>query len=93
MNKPKPKVEQEQPKDITDRSELIGRTRSLMNLIPLIVQTDSSRIVSVMIQDHQVVPKIEGVSLEHHNLSHHGRDETKIKQLKTIELKAVHHGS
>ena len=30
-----------------------------MDLVPLIVQTDSSRVVSVMIQDHFVVPQIE----------------------------------
>jgi hypothetical protein len=56
-----------------------------MKLIPLIVQSDSSRVISVVIQDHQVVPLLNGVSFEHHNLSHHGRDEAKIKQLKTIE--------
>ena len=56
-----------------------------MNMIPLIVQTDSSRVVSVMIQDHQVVPKVAGVSSEHHNLSHHGQDKTQIEQLRKIE--------
>jgi hypothetical protein len=57
----------------------------MMNLIPLILRTDSSRIVTLVIQDHLVVPKIKGVSAEHHNLSHHGRDPDKIKQLKIIE--------
>ncbi|MCH7988915.1 MAG: DUF1552 domain-containing protein [Planctomycetes bacterium] len=89
LKTPKPKVEERQPKDIYDKTDLVGRMRLLMNLIPLIVQTDSSRVISVMIQDHQVVPKIDGVSLEHHNLSHHGRDEAKIKQLKQIEKALV----
>ena len=39
----------------------------------------------MVIQDHLVVPTINGVSAEHHNLSHHGRDPEKIKQLKIIE--------
>ncbi len=52
-------------------------------------QTDSSRVVSVMIQDHYVVPKIEGVTGNHHNLSHHGRDKTKIEQLRKIESTLV----
>ena len=46
-------------------------------------------MISVVIQDHLVVPQVAGVSLEHHNLSHHGRDEAKIKQLKKIEKAIV----
>ena len=60
-----------------------------MNLIPLILQTDSSRVVTVMIQDHLVVPRIQGVTAEHHNLSHHGKDPQKIEQLKIIETEIV----
>ena len=82
---PKPAVDEEPPSDIVDPSDLIGRMRLLLNMIPLIVQTDSSRVVSVMIQDHQVVPRVPGVSGEHHNLSHHGQDTAKIEQLKKIE--------
>lgn len=89
LKKPKPSAREQQPRNIQDKTDLIGRTRLLMNLIPLIVQSDSSRVISVMIQDHQVVPKVEGVSLEHHNLSHHGRDELKIAQLKKIEKALV----
>ena len=65
---------------------MIGRTRSLMNLIPLILQTDSSRIVTVVIQDHGVVPQIPGVPAEHHNLSHHGQNPQKIEQLSNLFL-------
>ena len=32
------------------------------------------------------VPPIQGVTLGHHDLSHHGKDPTKIAQLKTLEL-------
>jgi hypothetical protein len=85
MEKPKPKVDVEPPSDIPDPADLIGRAQLLMDLIPLIVQTDSSRVVSVMIQDHFVVPKVEGVTGNHHNLSHHGQDPAKIEQLQRIE--------
>ena len=40
-----------------------------------------------------LVPPIAGVSLGHHDLSHHGQDPTKIEQLKKVELekmKTVH---
>jgi hypothetical protein len=89
LDRPKPKIDAEQPQDITDSADLTGRTRSLLNLIPLILQTDSTRVVAVVIQDHQVVPKINGVTAEHHNLSHHGQDPEKIKQLKIIETELL----
>jgi len=41
--------------------------------------------VSVVIQDHHVIPQVAGVSSEHHNLSHHGKDPAKIEQLQKIE--------
>lgn len=89
LDRPKPKVDAEKPRDITDAADLIGRTKSLLNLIPLILQTDSTRVISVVIQDHLVVPKIKGVTSEHHNLSHHGQDPSKIQQLKIIETEIL----
>ena len=89
LDRPKPKVDQSPPQDIADSSDLIGRTQAMFNLIPLILQTDSTRVLTMLIQDHLVVPKIEGVSAEHHNLSHHGQDPSKIKQLKTIESRLL----
>ena len=85
LDRPKPIVDAEVPTDIANKQDLIGRADALFNLIPLILQTDSSRIITMVIQDHLVVPTINGVSAEHHNLSHHGRDPEKIKQLKIIE--------
>ena len=89
VEKPKPKVNAEQPTDIRDPADMIGRTRLLMDLVPLIIQTDSSRVVSIMVQDHYTIPKVEGVSADHHNLSHHGQDEEKIDQLEKIEREIV----
>lgn len=86
LDKPKPSVEVEPPKDINDPTDLIGKTRLLANLIPLIVRTDSSRVITLMIQDHFVVPKVDGVTVNHHNLSHHGQDSSKIEQLEKVEL-------
>jgi hypothetical protein len=89
MNKPKASVDVAPLVDINDPSDLIGRTQLLMDLVPLVVQTDSSRVITVMVQDHAVVPKVEGVSADHHNLSHHGQDPTKIGQLEKIEAGIV----
>jgi len=85
LDRPKPEVNVEVPKDIAEPSELLGRIRALTNLIPLMLQTDSTRVVSLMIQDHHAVPNIAGVQAGHHPLSHHGQDPAKIAQLKIIE--------
>ena len=87
--RPKPVVDAEPPTDIGDNTDIIGRVRLLFDLIPLILATDSSRVVSVMIQDHQTVPKVEGVTADQHNLSHHGQDQRKIDQLKIVETEIV----
>ena len=85
LAKPKPKVDAQQPKDIEKESDLLGRTNLMMDLIPLIVQTDSSRMITLVVQGRNDVPDIPGVSVDHHNLSHHGQDEDKIEQLQKIE--------
>jgi hypothetical protein len=85
MDKPKPKVDAKKPSDIADHADMIGRVKLLTDLVPLIIQTDSSRVISIMVQDHFVVPKVEGVTGNHHNLSHHGQDKEKIEQLQKIE--------
>ena len=85
----KPVVGAEQPTDLPNPADLIGRIKLMFNLIPLILETDSSRVVSMMIQDHGVVPTVQGVSSDQHSLSHHGQDPGKIEQLKKIELQIV----
>ncbi|MEE2934464.1 MAG: DUF1552 domain-containing protein [Planctomycetota bacterium] len=85
LDRPKPKVDATIPKDILDPSELLGKIRGLVNLIPLMLQTDSTRVVSLMIQADHGVPNIAGVQGEHHPLSHHGQDPAKIVQLQIIE--------
>jgi hypothetical protein len=89
LDKEKPTVTEAQPTDIAGPADLVGRTRLLMNLVPLILQSDSSRVITVMIQDHRVVPEVKGVSGEHHNLSHHGQEAEKIAQLKRIESELI----
>ncbi len=89
-DRPKPAVVAEQPTDETDTGYLIGRIRLMFGLIPLIFETDSSRVVSLMMQDHSVVPlDVPGASADQHNLSHHGQQPSKIRQLKLVETAIV----
>jgi hypothetical protein len=84
--KPKPRVDEQPPKDVTDGNDLIGRMRLLFDLVPLVLQTDSTRIVTIFLQGANSVPPVPGVTIDHHNLSHHGKDPAKIAQLRLIEL-------
>ena len=83
--KPKPKVEAKQPQDIPNPGDIIGRTKLLFDLTHLALQTDSTRLISIMLGGASTVPPIPGVSMAHHDLSHHGQDPAKIAQLKILE--------
>jgi hypothetical protein len=87
--KPKPKLEAKQPQDIANPADLIGRTRLLFDLTHLAIQTDSTRLITIMLLGTSLVPPIQGVSDGHHNLSHHGQDPNKLEQLKTVELEKL----
>jgi len=87
--KPKPKVDAKQPQDIGNSSDLVGRTRLLFELTSLAIETDSTRLVTIMLLGTSSVPPIAGVSLGHHDLSHHGQDPNKLDQLKKVELEKM----
>jgi len=87
--KPKPKVTVEPPKDIPNAADLIGRTRLLFDLSHLAIQTDSTRLITIMLAGSSFAPPIKGVSLGHHDLSHHGKDPGKLEQLRIVELETM----
>jgi hypothetical protein len=89
FRKPKPKVEAAPPKDITNTSDVLGRTRLLLDLTYLALKTDSTRLVSIMLGGSTHVPPIPGVTLGYHDLSHHGKEPTKLEQLKIVETETL----
>lgn len=88
-NRPKPKVNQKAPVDINDPSDLIGRQKTMCDVIRLALQTDSTRFITMHIPGAGGVIPIEGVDQGYHNLSHHGRDETKLEQLALVETALI----
>src|SRR5262249_1377860 len=64
--KPRPKVNIAPPKDIPDAADLIGRTRLLFDLSHLALQTDSTRLITIMLAGSTSAPPIKGVTLGHH---------------------------
>ncbi len=89
MDRPKPSVDSVPPIDNSDPADILGRIDLWLELMPLILATDSSRVISLMIQDHGVVPKLQGITADQHNLSHHGQDPGKIAQLRQLETEIV----
>lgn len=83
--KPKPKVNVKPPEDIRDNADLIGRTRMMYDLMHLALETDSTRIITLQLQGTGLVAPIEGVTMAHHELSHHGKDPEKLRQLGLLE--------
>jgi hypothetical protein len=84
-NRPKPKVDYPQPKDIADANAVIARSKLMFDLIRLALQTDSTRVVTLSLSTFSVVPHVPGVKSETHGLTHHGNEPDKIAELKKIE--------
>ncbi len=87
--KPKPRVDAPAPQNNLNPADLIGKNRSMFDLIHLAIQTDSTRLITLLLLGTSLVPPIPGVSQGHHDLSHHGQDPAKLAQLKTLELEKM----
>ncbi|QEF96328.1 hypothetical protein Mal15_03550 [Stieleria maiorica] len=84
--RPKPHVDDPPPKDIADKQDIIARQRLMYDIIRLALQTDSTRVITLSLGGMNAVPSnIPGVNTDWHNLSHHGKDEAKIAELRLIE--------
>ncbi len=82
---PKPPVDRQPPSDITDRADFVGRMRLMYDMIFLAIQTDSTRLITLLGAGGNEVVSLQGVDDGWHNLSHHGRDPDKIEMLAIIE--------
>ena len=81
---PKPKVNVPPPTDDFGGAQLVKRSRQWYDIVHLALQTDSTRVISLWLGS-QERPEIEGVTLAHHDASHHGQEPTKLEQLALIE--------
>ena len=83
--KPKPKV-QAQPFTDDYHTDLrtLDRERQWFDLVHLALQTDSTRVIALWIWSHGRID-LPDVAIAHHDATHHGQDEAKIKQLALIE--------
>ena len=84
-NRPKPRVDFPEPKDIADANAVIEKSQLMFELMRLALQTDSTRVVTLSLSTFSVVPHVPGVKSETHGLTHHGNEPEKIAELRQIE--------
>jgi hypothetical protein len=86
--KPKPKVSAKVPEDPNDPSAYMDKVKVMYDLARLAIETDSTRMITLLL-DSVSSPAIQvngqAVSDGYHNLSHHGKNPTKIAQLERID--------
>jgi hypothetical protein len=80
--KPKPKVSVPQPKDTPNNGSTTMRL--YYDLMHLAFQTDSTRLFTTQFV-HWGLPPLDGVTYDHHNLSHNGMDPEKVRQLGVVD--------
>jgi len=83
--RPKPKADVAAPVDVAV-GDMSNRLRLMFDMTHLALKTDSSRIITLMVAGLESVTPIAGVTEGWHALSHHGRDEEKLRQLKIVEI-------
>ncbi|MBA4189830.1 MAG: hypothetical protein C0467_17750 [Planctomycetaceae bacterium] len=81
---PKPEVKVAAPVQDFGGPQLLQRSRQWFDLVQLALKTDSTRVISLHLGS-QERPEIDGVTLPHHDASHHGQEPTKLEQLALIE--------
>ena len=85
---PKPIVSAPVPLDPASPREYMDKVRTMYDMARLAFETDSTRAISLML-DSVSSPAIEFGDVKttdgYHNLSHHGKSEAKLSQLKAID--------
>jgi hypothetical protein len=86
--KPKPVVKTAAPPDITSPVQYMDKTKAMYDLARLAFETDSTRTITLMfnsIATPVVTIAGETITDSYHNLSHHGKSEEKLAQLRVLD--------
>ncbi|MBK9168829.1 MAG: DUF1552 domain-containing protein [Bryobacterales bacterium] len=87
--KPKPKTTAPEPKDPDSTRAYMEKTRLMYDVARLAFESDSTRLITLFL-DSASSPAIEmqGIDITdgYHNLSHHGKNESKLAQLEAIDV-------
>ncbi len=86
--KPKPVVKEPEPQDPSSPAQYMAKVANMYSLVRLAFETDSTRSVTLMLDSVATpVVEIKGATISdgYHNLSHHGKSEAKLAQLRVID--------
>ena len=86
--KPKPVVREQEPQDPANPAQYMAKVAAMYSLVRLAFETDSTRSVTLMLDSVSTpVVEIRGATISdgYHNLSHHGKSEAKLAQLRIID--------
>jgi len=86
--KPKPVVKGAAPGEIGSPAQYMDKVKAMYDLARLAFETDSTRAITLMLNSVATpVVTIPGATItdSYHNLSHHGKAEEKLAQLKVLD--------
>ena len=87
-HKPKPVVNVSEPVDPASPAQYMAKVKLMYDLAKLAFETDSTRSITLMLNSVGTpVLQIQGETItdSYHNLSHHGKSEDKLVQLKVVD--------
>jgi len=86
--RPKPVVNYAVPADLTNPAQYMDKVKAMYDLARLAFETDSTRAITLMLNSVATpVVTIPGETItdSYHNLSHHGKTDEKLAQLKVLD--------
>jgi len=86
--KPKPVVHVPAPVDPVSNAQYMAKVKVMYDLVRLAFETDSTRSITLMLNSVGTpVPVIAGETItdDYHNLSHHGKAQDKLTQLRVLD--------
>ena len=86
--KPKPVVKVAAPAELTNPAQYMDKLKAIYDLARLAFETDSTRAITLMLNSVATpVVTIPGETItdSYHNLSHHGKAEEKLAQLRVLD--------
>ena len=87
-NIPKPTTIVPTPLDPSDPKQYMEKVRLMYDMARLALETDSTRAITLMLDSvNSPTIEVEGTDISegYHSLSHHGKNDNKIKQLEAID--------
>ena len=87
--RPRPMTAEKPPRDISDGKRFFDQLQLMFDMARLAFETDSTRIITMMVDTFRApvlrLPNQEETTHPYHNLSHHGQDREKLRQLEAAD--------